>query len=205
MKSHRRLATLMLASLASLAAHAGEVPADDDHIRRVVHVCSACHGEAGVSTNPSFPRLAAQPTDYVVAQLKAFRDQKRSERDPRAYMWGVSALLDDQTIAQLAAYYAQQPAGAGHLGNSALAAKGKVIFQDGIPARGVRACRSCHGDAGEGTTVFPRLAGQHAAYVYGQLKLFGTRLRPHGAVMASEVKNLSSDEMRAVAEYVQTQ
>lgn len=204
MKSYRRLAALLVMAMAPLVTLAEESPADSDQIRRVVHVCSACHGEAGNSSNPGFPRLAGQPADYVIAQLNAFRDQKRSEKDPRAYMWGVSALLDDSTIQQLGSYYAQQTPAAGRAGDPALIAKGRAIFQDGVPARGVRACKSCHGENGEGVTVFPRLAGQHASYVYNQLKTFGTRLRPHGPVMAAEVRNLGNDELRAVAEYVQS-
>lgn len=204
MKSHQGLAALLVLALAPLAALAEDAPADNDQIRRVVHVCSACHGEGGNSSNAAFPRLAGQPADYVVAQLNAFRDQKRSEKDPRAYMWGVSALLDDRTIEGLGSYYAAQTPAPGHSGDAALIRKGQAIFQDGLPAKGVKACRSCHGDNAEGTTVFPRLAGQHASYVYNQLKVFGTRLRPHGTVMAGVIRNLSNDEMRAVAEYVQS-
>jgi len=205
MKSHRRLAALLVMAMAPLAALAQEAPSDNDQIRRVVHVCSACHGEGGHGTsNPIFPRLAAQPADYVISQLKAFRDEKRSERDTRAYMWGVSALLDDSTIEQLGTYYSQQSPPPGHAGDATLIAKGRAIFQDGLPARNVRACKSCHGELGEGVTVFPRLAGQNAPYVYSQLKVFSTRLRPHGTVMAAEVRSMSNEELRAVAEYVQS-
>ncbi len=205
MKSHRRLAALLVITLAPLAALAEELPSDNDMIRRAVHVCSACHGEGGHgTTNLSFPRLAAQPADYVISQLKAFRDEKRSERDTRAYMWGVSALLDDSTIEQLGTYYSQQSPPAGIPGDSKLIAKGRAIFEDGLPAKNVRACKSCHGDGGEGVTVFPRLAGQTAPYVYGQLKVFSTRLRPHGPLMAAEVRGMSNEELKAVAEYVQS-
>ena len=119
-------------------------------------------------------------------------------------MWGVSALLDDRTIDGLANYYAAQTPSPGRNGDAGLIARGRGIFTDGVPAKGVPACRSCHGDQAEGTTVFPRLAGQHASYVYSQLKLFSTRLRPHGTVMAGVVRNLSNDDLRALAEYVQS-
>jgi len=75
---------------------------------------------------------------------------------------------------------------------------------NGAPDRGVRACASCHGAGGEGAKVFPRLAGQHADYVLAQLKEFGTALRPHALVMRNEVQALTADEMRALAEYVQS-
>ena len=107
----------------------------------------------------------------------------------QAYMWGVSALLDDSMIEGLAEYYASQTPAPGKVGNTKLVATGRKIYDEGIPARGVRACGSCHGAHAEGASVFPRLAGQNAPYVFGQLKVFGTRLRPHGqtAVIAPPV------------------
>jgi cytochrome c553 len=169
-------------------------------VRRAVHVCAACHGEEGRSANRSIPSLAAQSRQYLIGQLRDFRSQTRSETGTLAYMWGVSALLDDAAINGLADYYAAQSPAAGKPGNAARVAAGRKIFVEGMPARGVRACASCHSDGGEGVAAFPRLAGQHADYVYAQLKVFGTRLRPHGVVMQAETHSMSS----AVAEYVQS-
>jgi len=52
--------------------------------------------------------------------------------------------------------------------------------------------------------VFPLLAGQNAAYIYRELKIFSTRLRPHGVLMKNEAAGLSENDMRAVAQYVQS-
>lgn len=173
-------------------------------VQRVVHVCASCHGEAGRSTKASFPDLASQMPLYLISQLKDFRTQTRAESDIQAYMWGVSALLDDSMIEGLAEYYASQTPATGKAGNAKLVATGRKIYDEGLPARGVRACGSCHGVHAEGASVFPRLAGQNAPYVFGQLKVFGTRLRPHGVLMKDETANMSAAEMRAVAEYVQS-
>jgi cytochrome c553 len=82
--------------------------------------------------------------------------------------------------------------------------QGRQIFEKGIPARSVAGCASCHGENGEGAAVFPRIAGQHADYLVRQLQEFRTRLRPHGVIMAQQVvKNMSNEEMRAVAAYLQ--
>jgi cytochrome c553 len=185
-------------------AHAQEPTSDSTAVQRVVHVCAACHGEEGRSTAPVYPRLAGQMPMYIVAQLRDFRAQTRSESDWQAYMWGISALLDDATISGLAAYYSEQKPAPGKVGDSKLVEAGRKIYEEGIPARGVRACASCHGDNAEGASVFPRLAGQHAEYVLRQLKVFRTRLRPHGVIMADETRNLSDGEMRALAQYVQS-
>ena len=190
--------------LAAGAANAAEPATDNILVRRAVHVCASCHGEGGDSKVAVYPKLAGQQPNYVVAQLKAFRDQKRFETDTQAYMWGISALLDDEAIQGLADYYAVQPPAQGKGGNAVLIKQGKKIYHDGIPPKGVRACAACHGDNAEGAAVFPRLSGQHASYVYNQLKVFRTKLRPHGIVMTGQTKALSETEMQAVAQYVQS-
>lgn len=189
----------------STAGAIGAEP-DTDNIlaRRAVHICAACHGEGGDSKIAVYPKLAAQQPAYVIAQLKAFRDQKRFEMDTQAYMWGISALLDDAAIQGLADYYAAQPPAQGKVGNAALVKQGKKIYHEGIAAKGVRPCASCHGEDAEGAAVFPRLSGQHADYVASQLKVFRTRLRPHGVVMTGQTKALSPAEIQAVAHYVQS-
>ncbi len=51
---------------------------------------------------------------------------------------------------------------------------------------------------------FPRLAGQHADYVLKQLRVFReTDSRPRGAVMKSVCANMTEQDMRAVAAYVE--
>lgn len=39
--------------------------------------CVACHGPNGVSIAPIYPNLAGQKMEYIVTQLKAFRDGQR--------------------------------------------------------------------------------------------------------------------------------
>jgi len=181
-----------------------DVAGDREIVRRAIHVCAACHGEGGRSANRAIPSLAGQMRQYTIAQLRDFRSQTRAETGTRAYMWGVSALLDDASIDGLADYYQSQSPAPGRSGNAALVRAGRKIFVEGIPGRGVRACATCHGDGAEGAGGFPRLAGQHAHYVFAQLKVFGTRLRPHGIIMKDETRPMSPREMRAVAEYVQS-
>jgi Cytochrome c553 len=45
-------------------------------------VCSNCHGLDGNSESPNFPRLAGQPSAYLVSQLTQFRPT--TARIPRA-------------------------------------------------------------------------------------------------------------------------
>lgn len=198
-------ATLLAAlALVTCAARAQDVPAGQETVRRAIHVCAACHGETGRSETAGIPSLAGQMPQYLIAQLKDFRSQTRAETGTRAYMWGVSALLDDTVIAGLADFYAAQSPAPGKAGPPSLVQAGRKLFADGAPARGVRACANCHGAGGEGAAGFPRLAGQRADYVLAQLKVFGTKLRPHGVLMQNEIRAMTPAELRAVATYVQT-
>jgi cytochrome c553 len=194
----------LLAALTG-AAWGQQAALGSDTVNRAIHVCSACHGEGGNSTKPQFPILAAQQPLYLAEQLKQFRSQTRSDSSPQAYMWGISALLDDAAIQGLADYFAAQKPVTGKSGPKKLIEQGRQIFQKGIPSKNLAACASCHGENAEGASVFPRLAGQHAAYIVRQLNEFGTNLRPHGKVMAERVvTKLTPTEKNAVAAYLQS-
>lgn len=64
--------------------------------------CSACHGSNGISAIPMYPNLAGQKEQYLVLQIKAFRDGERKNM----VMAPMVASLSDTDIANLAAYYA---------------------------------------------------------------------------------------------------
>jgi cytochrome c553 len=81
---------------------------------------------------------------------------------------------------------------------------GAQLYTNGVPDRGVTPCSSCHGATGQGMAAFPRLAGQHYDYVVKQLNIFQkTDDRPDGAVMKTVVHDLTQDDMKNVAAYVQ--
>jgi cytochrome c553 len=172
-------------------------------LQSTVQTCGTCHGVNGRSVSPTFPNLAAQSAPYIEAQLKAFKEQTRSDPDAQAYMWGMASQLSDGMITELAAYFAAQPAPAGKSGDAALTARGKQIFEEGIAARQIPPCASCHGDHAQGLAIFPRLAGQHAAYLLKQLLVIQNALR-NAPVMHGIVKQLDKDQMQAVVAYLET-
>jgi len=170
-------------------------------------VCSNCHGVTGNAVSPNFPNLAAQMPDYVVAQLKGFRNHNRQDPAGFEYMWGLSRSLTDEQIDGLAHYYASQLAVPQPLEvPPSRAAAGKTIFDSGIAApHTVPPCSSCHGPKGEGNGAVPRIAGQHADYVVKQLLVFQrTDQRPEGSIMKTVAHELSSDDIRNVAAYLQS-
>ena len=62
-------------------------------------------------------------------------------------------------------------------------------------------CFLCHGAKGESTSeIFPRLAGQHAAYIAKQLEAFKSGQRK-SSTMADMVAKLTPEEMLALGRY----
>jgi cytochrome c553 len=163
-------------------------------------VCQNCHGQTGDSVSPIYPRLNGQQADYLAAQLKAFRGRGRDDTHARGYMWVVARTLDDKTIAELGAYYASQKPTQSQTGG-ALSAEGEKIFLNGDLARGVVACQQCHGKSGDGNGIFPRIAGQHAAYFRMVMGAFRSGLRRND-VMGPVAQKLSDREIEALASYL---
>lgn len=199
------VAAALLAS-ASPAARAEEPDAAVTlHAQKVaITICGTCHGPTGNNTNPKFPVLAGQNANYLATQLKGFRSESRGDPDAISYMWGMAAELDDATIVALAAYYAAQKPEASRPGDAAAIARGREIYQQGIPAEGVPACSSCHGPDAHGTKEFPRLAGQHSQYILKQLGSFQSNMRDV-AIMHGVALNLRTPQMEAVAAYLESQ
>ncbi len=84
-------------------ARSGSATAESSNEK--IAICTACHGEAGISPAPTWPNLAGQYRDYLVHSLKAYQNGERT--DP--IMSGQAAALSAEDIEELAAYYASQP------------------------------------------------------------------------------------------------
>jgi len=195
--------------LAACAVSSGAVQAaDSPKLERFAHqlaltTCAYCHGVSGNSISPIFPNLSAQTAPYLQAQLRAFRDQSRADPDAQSYMWGMASQLSDATIEAISNYYAAQAAPGARSGDEKLLGRGKQIFEEGIASQGVPACATCHGPRARGNDIFPRLAGQHADYLVRQVLVIQRDLRA-SPVMHDAIKNLSQEQMRAVATYLES-
>lgn len=194
----RTLAAILLGSLALSAWAEGDAAAG----KQKSAVCAACHQADGNSTNPEWPKLAGQHAGYIVKQLS---DYKAQESRNNALMAGQVASLSDQDMMDLAAWFSTQSASGGFMDEGYLAL-GKRIFQGGNAITGVPACMSCHGPSGMGDPIagFPRLAGQHAAYIEGQLEMFRLQTRSNDArrMMRDVAIKMTPTEMAAVAAYI---
>jgi cytochrome c553 len=84
-------------------------------------------------------------------------------------------------------------------------AKGGTLYDSGDTARGLPACVSCHGAAGNSTIVAnPKLSGQVPNYIYKQLVDFTGPTRVH-PIMTPYAKMMTDEEKKNVAAYVGAQ
>ena len=196
--------SLMLSGMAGVAHAAGEFVEGDPAVgEEKAATCVACHGQAGNSAAPLFPKLAGQVSKYLDLQLHLIKTQER----PVPQMMGILDNMSDQDLADLAAYFqTTQPAPA--------AAKpdtielGEQLYRSGNAAKGVPACSGCHNPVGKGNIPagFPRLAGQHTDYIKTQLLAYRNGERtagPYAAMMQGVAANLSDKEIAALSNYIQ--
>jgi cytochrome c553 len=163
--------------------------------------CFLCHGATGDSSSPLYPKLAGQNMEYMLKQLRNF---KRGERDS-SDMRKVVAEMDENDMRSAAFFFSRQQPSRGNSAYAEMRAVGEKLFSQGDPAKGLKPCRECHGDNGAGSTTLPRIAGQHTLYIETQLTLFEERKRTNdNAQMQDIAKRLTTDEIRAVAEYLRS-
>lgn len=104
--SPKFLTSAALAALLALAANSasagrGNVEAG----RELAKTCQACHGADGNGIGDGqYPNLAGQYEDYLLRALHAYKSGERNN----AIMAGFVAGLDDQNMADLAAFFAAQ-------------------------------------------------------------------------------------------------
>lgn len=147
-------------------------------------MCRTCHGLDGFARIPIAPHIGGEPAPYIEHQLTAFRDGTRTHE----MMSVVAKGLDDQAIADLAAWYASQTA---HATLPAGAAA------DSAPED----CVACHGVLGLSELEdAPNLAGETVMYLDTQLKAFRTGKRTHD-IMSEVAAGLSDEQIRTLAEW----
>ncbi len=79
------LAYILIASFSSPIFAAGDAEAG----QAKTATCMGCHGLAGNSTIPTFPKLAGQGEAYLIKQLQHFKSGERKN----AMMNGVAGML----------------------------------------------------------------------------------------------------------------
>jgi cbb3-type cytochrome c oxidase subunit III len=180
-----------------------QVIGDADAGKSKAATCAACHGMDGNSVNPQWPSIAGQHTSYLTSTLNAFKSGTRED----VLMGSQAALLSDQDIADLAAYFSSQTA-TKRTASPELAETGERIYRGGDKETSVSACIACHGPTGRGNAPagYPSLTSQHAVYTAKQLSDYknGNRVSDGDTqMMRSTTAQLSQTQIDAVAAYIQ--
>jgi cytochrome subunit of sulfide dehydrogenase len=76
-----------------------------DNTRYLASNCANCHGTNGASNVPGAFQLAGQKADYIVEQMRAFKDGKKSA----TIMHQIAKGYSDEQVLALANYFSKQP------------------------------------------------------------------------------------------------
>lgn len=196
---------LTLGITGAAVAAEGPVKGDVTAGQAKAAVCGACHGPDGNSPAPNFPKLAGQGERYLSKQMHDIKSGKRTVLE----MTGMLTNLNDQDLADLAAYFASQKGSVG-AADPKLVARGEQLFRGGNLEKGLPACTGCHSPNGAGNAAasFPRLSGQHATYIAKQLTDFrkeeaGRANDGDAMVMRTIARKLSDEDIAALSSYIQ--
>ena len=138
---------------------------------------------------------------YIVASLAAYKKGDRKHPTMRA----IATSLTDQDMADLAAYYEQQAK------DGAPAAQAAPVPSPAVAELLKKGnCASCHGENFNKPIdpSYPKLAGQHADYLYYALKAYQVDKNPqvgrNNAIMVGMAKPFTHAELKQVAAYLAT-
>jgi cytochrome c553 len=185
------LAALVALTFAGRPLHAADLAAG----KAKAEVCTACHGEGGISQTENIPSLAGQPDLFIQWQLIFFRSGTRKNEA----MQPIVETLSNEDVRNLGAYFASLPP-----------KKDKTPDADpdlsakGAQAAAGRRCASCHTDTYAGTKGVARIAGQREDYLRKALHDYKSGARSGGGVaaMADVAYPLSEEEIVALAHYL---
>jgi cytochrome c553 len=167
-----------------------------------VRNCTWCHG-TGAQGYTVAPRLAGQRPQYIMSQIRSFREHSRNNPFSKQYMWSAVAALDPHTARDLANYFATIQPKPANDGDHTLASRGRTIYMDGIPEANIVSCYACHGPNAEGVRDIPRLGGLSYSYLKGRLEQWGQGYHSTpGSPMPMVATHLGPEEVEALTSYL---
>ncbi|WP_293994683.1 c-type cytochrome [Sphaerotilus sp.] len=200
--------TIATAALAlALAAGVSCVRAQDNPAgdaangQKKAAMCIGCHGIPGYRASfpeiHQVPMISGQGAKYIASALTAYKKGERKHPTMR----GIAGSLSDQDIADVAAFYASHQRPTAAAAAPAPSAAVAELLKKGN-------CASCHGE-GLNKPIdasYPKLAGQHADYLYVALKSYKTENNPNvgrgNAIMGGMAKPFTNAELKSLADYI---
>jgi cytochrome c553 len=187
-------------STAAAQAAAGSAQAGE----KKAAMCIGCHSIPGYQSSfpevHKVPMIAGQNAKYLQSSLAAYKSGDRKHPTMKA----IAASLGEQDMADLAAYFETQ------LKNKpTLADKPPIAAPAGVDDLLTRGgCVACHGAnfSKPSDPAFPKLAGQHADYLYVALKGYKVQNNPHvgrsNPVMAGMTASFTPAQLKQLAQYI---
>lgn len=172
--------------------------------------CASCHGDKGVAPTQNWPHLAGQRAAYTAKMMLDYQDKRRLEGQRAALMHDIAVMMSPQQIADVAAFYAAQPApradGTPRPQPTAAAkdVPADTLVRHGDKSRLLTPCASCHGVAGQGGKLeASALAGQNPLYFVRTLLDYQSGVRHNDGAkgMRTFAQKLSRSEIEALATY----
>jgi cytochrome c553 len=196
--------SLLVASATAFSVHAQEVKGDAKAGEKKIAMCIGCHGIPGYQSSfpevYKVPMISGQNAKYIASALNAYKKGERKHPSMR----GIAEPLSDQDIADVSAYYeAHGKSDAAAKAAPAPSAKVAELLTKG-------ACASCHGENFNKPVdpSYPKVAGQHADYLFVALKSYKTEGNAtwgrSNAIMGGMVKQFSNAELKEISAYLST-
>jgi cytochrome c553 len=190
-------------SFVTVTAQAQDIKGDAKAGETKNAMCIGCHGIKGYQASfpevYKVPMISGQGAKYIVSALNAYKKGERKHPTMR----GIAEALSDQDIADLAAHYSADGVAA-----APVAATVKEPSAAVLALLNKANCASCHG-ANFSKPIdpsYPKLAGQHADYLFVALKAYKTENNPKvgrgNAIMASMAKQYTNAELKQLAGYL---
>ncbi len=170
---------------------------------RPAQMCVQCHGPDGRGlAGGAIPNLTILDAVTLRQALTAFASGTRHS----GFMQPVAVQLTDVQIAQVADYFAALPRkpSPSMTSDAGVVAAGLAIANNGLPAKKVAACQTCHDVSRATAKLYPAIAAQNFYYLRDQMRLFRDGIRHQPGVpqpMATESHRLSDAEIDAVSRY----
>jgi cytochrome c553 len=203
-KLRMALPVAMLAIMTPLPSNAQDTQAHSKDVEAKIAYCKKCHGQngAGLAAAYSVPRLAGQTIPYLEAKFGIISEHKRDNTTAETFMVPVLGSVDPAIRKAVATYFnGLEPPPAGG-GSKDLIPEGQKIFEEGAPATGVPACKSCHGSEAKGKDLTPRLAGQIYPYTVKVLTNWTIINKEQDGVKAPVQHQLTEAQIAAVSSYL---
>jgi cytochrome c553 len=189
------------AAAAPVAAPAQKAPAGAKSIEAKVAMCVGCHSIPGYQASfpevHKVPMISGQGAKYIATALTAYKNGDRKHPTMR----GIATSLSEQDINDISAFYAAQAKPGSDKLSAEPGGQAAELFKKGN-------CVSCHG-ANLSKPIdpsYPKIAGQHADYLFVALKSYKTDSNPSvgrsNAVMGAIAKQFSNAELKELSKYV---